>query len=119
MTTKQKGDFGETTARGYLQAKGYEIAATNYRRGGCEIDIIAKTGDVIAFVEVKYRKGLSKGEPYEAVTAGKRRRIIRAARFYIAENGLDAANFRFDVIEVFGTEYLEINHIEDAFDATE
>jgi putative endonuclease len=112
---KKKGDYGETAAAGYLQAKGYEIAGTNYRRGSGEIDIIAKDRDCTVFVEVKYRKNLSIGLPREAVTAAKRRAFRSAVNYYIAEHRLYDTDMRIDVVEVSGAETLHIEHIENAF----
>lgn len=109
------GNYGENVAAGYLAGKGYAVLEKNYKRGHGEIDIIARDGEYIVFIEVKYRKNLSVGEPREAVTRAKQRAIIGAALYYIAENSLDSCDFRFDVIEVFGKELLDINHIENAF----
>jgi putative endonuclease len=111
---KTKGDYGEEAAAGYLAAQGYEILERNYKRFGGEIDIIAEKGGCVAICEVKYRKGLSAGFPRESVTRSKQRSIAKTALAYIGERQLDKP-FRFDVIEVFGTEIIEINHIEDAF----
>lgn len=114
---KDVGDYGENAAAGYLIGKGYVILERNYRRGGGEIDIIANDKEYIVFVEVKYRKSMSAGYPREAVSRAKQKRIIETALYYIGENSLDDNDFRFDVIEVFGKELLDINHIENAFDA--
>lgn len=112
---KRAGDYGETAALGYLAAKGYTILAQNYRAWGGEIDIIARSGDYIVFVEVKYRKQLAYGRPVAAITQKKRRNLISAAYGYLAEHARADANCRFDIIEVFGREQLHINHIENAF----
>jgi putative endonuclease len=117
LLTRSKSDagiYGETAAAGYLEAKGYVILERRYKRYGGEIDIIAKNGGYIVFIEVKYRKTLYSGMPRGSVGASKRRNYARAAMGYIGEKQLDC-DCRFDVIEVFGTENLEINHIEDAF----
>jgi len=114
-STTNKGNYGETAALGFLQSRGYTIVERNYKRFGGEIDIIAKHNEYIVFIEVKYRRGLSVGLPRIAVTPAKQRQISRAALGYIGEKGLTDTDFRFDVIEVFGTELLDINHIEDAF----
>ena len=112
---KQAGNYGETAAAGYLAAKGYTILAQSYRAWGGEIDIVAKDGDYIVFVEVKYRRQLAYGRPAAAVTHKKRRTLIAAAYGYLAENARTDDNCRFDVIEIFGREQLAINHIENAF----
>ncbi|MCL2396513.1 MAG: YraN family protein [Defluviitaleaceae bacterium] len=112
---KKIGNFGETAAAGYLAAKGYEILARNYKAAGGEIDIVARDGGCIVFAEVKYRKQIGYGRPAAAVTSAKQRAIIAAAGCYLAEHGRMDADCRFDVIEIFGREMLEINHIENAF----
>jgi len=114
-STLSKGNYGETAALGFLQARNYTILERNYERFGGEIDIIAQHNEYIVFIEVKYRKSLSAGLPRVAVTRAKQRQIIKAALGYIGEKRLDNIDFRFDVIEVFGMELLDINHIEDAF----
>jgi len=112
---KKAGNYGEAAALGYLSAKGYIILTQNYRSGSGEIDIIAKEGEYIVFVEVKYRRQLNFGRPVDSITPAKRRSLISAAYGYLAKNNLNHADCRFDVIEVFGREILEINHIENAF----
>ena len=112
---KKSGDFAEAAVASYLAAKGYKILVQNYKAHGGEIDIIAKDADYIVFIEVKYRKQLDFGRPVEAITVGKQRAMIKAARSYLAKECQYDANCRFDVIEVFGRELLEMNHIENAF----
>ena len=114
-TSKDKGDYGENTAVGYLAAKGYKVLAQNYKSAGGEIDIIALDGEYIVFVEVKYRRGTSFGDVAEAATHGQTRRIIKTAKKYLYEQDKTAAPCRFDIIEIFGNELLEINHLENAF----
>jgi len=109
------GNYGETAARGYLAAKGYEILAERYKVGGGEIDLIARDGGYLVFVEVKYRRQANFGSPAAGVTKAKRRAIAAAARRYLADRGLVDVDCRFDVIEVFGREELTVNHIENAF----
>ena len=74
----------ETIAAALLRLKGYSILARRYAVSGGEIDLIAKRGDSIAFVEVKARGRL--GAAAESITAAKRRRIGRAARVWLARN---------------------------------
>ena len=112
---RQVGGYGEAVARGYLVRRGFTVLEMNYKRGGGEIDIIAKDGAYIVFIEVKYRRNLAMGLPRIAVTPAKQRTIIQTARHYISENNLVDTDFRFDVVEVFGRERLDINHIPNAF----
>ena len=79
-----------------------------------EIDIIAQDKDELTFVEVKYRKNTDNGDPLEAVTAYKQKRIYNAAKFFLKDKGYDIDNtfIRFDVIGVLDN---EIKHIKNAF----
>ena len=113
---KQIGGYGENIVAGYLQAKGYSILETNYVQPNIgEIDIVAKQGDYIVFVEVKYRRNLRFGRPAEAITKQKIKNLRNCAEYYLYEKVNSNALCRFDVIEVFGKEKVEINHIVDAF----
>lgn len=115
MNRRAFGNLGEDAACALLQRKGWRILARNYRRGAGEIDVIAARRGAIAFVEVKRRSSLRYGQPAEAVTAEKQRRIVQTAALYMQEHGLEDAQVRFDVIEILPD---ETRHIENAFDAT-
>ena len=118
------GNFGEGEAARLLKKKGYKILAKNHVECDGEIDIIAADSEFTVFVEVKTRKyGVDNPvEPRAAssVTPEKQRRIIKAAKTYLAYNPTDK-KVRFDVIEVYyDTEgakkrVREINHLEGAF----
>ncbi len=110
------GAAGENAAVKYLKKNGYKILERNYRKTYGEIDIIAKYGENIAFVEVKTRKSDSYGSPAEFVTVKKQKKIIKAAYSYIQQYNLDA-EFTFDIIEVHidGLKVKSINHIKNAF----
>ena len=122
---RMTGNFGEGEAAKLLKKKGYKILAKNHVEGNGEIDIIAADSEFTVFVEVKTRKyGVDNPiEPRAAssVTPEKQRRIIKAAKTYLAYNPTDK-KVRFDVIEVYyDTEgakrrVREINHLEGAFD---
>ena len=109
------GSYGEHTVSGYLQALGYNILAKNYKKAHGEIDIIANDKGCIVFIEVKYRRNTSFGHPIESITKKKAAAIINTAHIYLNNNNLEDNDCRFDVIEVFGQELLEINHIKNAF----
>ncbi len=111
MDNVEKGRNGEKIAQRYLKLRLYKILETNYRRKTGEIDIIAKRGKYIIFIEVKYRKNADKGLPREAVTPFKQRQIKRTAEMYIVENNVKC-DMRFDVIEILGD---KVEHIENAF----
>lgn len=93
------GRKGEALARLYLQLHGYTILDKNYRTKAGELDIIAKKGDCIVFVEVKTRTNREYGAPAEAVTYEKQQHMLRSAQYYLMKVGFDR-ECRFDVIEV-------------------
>ncbi|RKR02506.1 putative endonuclease [Kushneria sinocarnis] len=109
-------DIELLTAR-WLSERGLrEIARNQHARGG-EIDLIMRDGDTLVFVEVRYRRDCHHGSAVESVTPAKQRRIVQAARFYLARERLSCA-CRFDVVGVTGTpEALEFDWIRAAFDA--
>ncbi len=113
------GQTGESEACRHLEGHGYKILCRNFRRRCGEIDIVASRDGVTVFVEVKERSGDSHGSGYEAVTMGKRRRIVRAARLYAASRGLSETALRFDVISIerAGDGATRIRHFEGAFDS--
>lgn len=102
----------EEKAASYLKDRGMEILERNYRKRSGEIDIIAKEGGTIAFIEVKYRNSIASGKPYEAVDYRKRQRIATTAVWYIKERGLLGLDFRFDIVEL---EKSRITHRRNAF----
>ena len=97
--SRQKGNLAEEAAAAFLQRQGYTILARNYTVRGAEVDLIAREGDTIAFVEVKHRKSSEFGAPREAVTHAKRKRICAAALRWLQENNLPEAAVRFDIVE--------------------
>ena len=118
---KERGNWGEDRAARYLRLHGYRIVERNFRCRQGEIDIIARKGEIVAFVEVKQRKNADFGEAREFVTYAKQRRLIAAAGQWLVKTGCELQP-RFDVIEVYapdGTKTLfpKINHIENAFSA--
>lgn len=120
MRNKISGMCGEDAACCYLKKNRHKIIERNCRNRYGEIDIIARCGEDIVFVEVKTRSSDKFGTPAEAVTYYKKQRIVRAAMKYISENGIDL-NVRFDIIEVYGmfdgdTFHAEkINHLKNVF----
>lgn len=109
------GKLGEELAVNYLIGKGYEILERNWHNIHKEVDIIAKDGQFLVFVEVKARRSNEYGEPDLAVTKRKQRMLIAAANAYITRNKLDVET-RFDIISIiFKDGESVIDHIEDAF----
>lgn len=111
----ETGKQGEAAAVRFLQENGYEIVATNYRYQHAEIDLIAKKGKLLVFVEVKTRSNLSYGQPEEFVSYTKAKLVMKAAEHYVfAHDWLH--DIRFDIVAVtLAGADLRIKHIEDAF----
>jgi len=110
------GTYGQKLAERYLCANGFQIIESNFRCQSGEIDIIAKDGGYISFIEVKYRRSLAHGYPREAVGYYKQRHIRRAAQYYIMKKQLINQDFRFDVLEIVDIAgNPEITLIENAF----
>ncbi|NOY63870.1 MAG: YraN family protein [Nitrospirae bacterium] len=113
---KKMGKEGERFAARFLKKNGYRILACNYRTALGEIDIIAKDGNQIVFIEVKTRKGDTCIAPEESVNWQKQQRIKRLALLYLKKHKLHDIPVRFDVIGLRVKEgYYVVEHIKDAF----
>jgi len=116
--TTPKGRDGEDEAARFLESHGLSLLARNVRVGGGELDLVAEDGGTVVFVEVKWRRDASRGAPAEAVTPLKRRKLLSAARGWLAENPSSAPReVRFDVVAIEGGAG-KIDWIRGAFDAT-
>lgn len=115
---KNLGDFGEDMAQMYLTKNGYNVIHRNYLVKGGEIDIVAKEGKALVFVEVKTRSSENFGFPAEAVDYKKIGHMRHAAEEYIRKFPTEA-EIRFDIVEVYATindgiaQLSKINHIKD------
>lgn len=94
------GDRGEAIAAAFLEAQGYSVIGRNYRCRYGEIDLILSHGATIVFCEVKLRCSDRFGTPEDAVTPRKLARVALAAQTYLAEAGLDDADWRIDVVAI-------------------
>ena len=113
------GKIGEDLACRALERRGYEIIARRYRRRGGEVDIIARDGEAVVFVEVKAREGRRFGEAAEAVTWTKRCRLTQVALDYLARQRLSGCACRFDVVSVqVGSGEPIVEVYKNAFEAT-
>ena len=112
------GKLAEELAEQFLVQKNYKILAKNYRYQKAEIDLIAEFENQIIIVEVKARKTDAFMLPQEAINKKKIRLIVSAANDFLEQNNINLET-RFDVISVLPNETgkLEINHIENAFEA--
>jgi putative endonuclease len=112
------GKTGEDLACRELTRRGYAIVARRYRRRGGELDIIARDGPTLVFVEVKARCGRAYGDAAEAVTRVKRRRIAALAVDYMMRHHLAHCPCRFDVVAIrleSGAPVVDV--FQNAFDA--
>lgn len=117
---RASGEAGESMACRYLERQGFVVLERNYRCRSGEVDVVARQGDTTVFVEVKERRSGAHGAGYEAVTFGKRRRLISAARLYASTRGISEKPLRFDVISIDWTAngVPRIRHEPGAFDAS-
>jgi len=112
----RRGLAGERAAIRFLEARGWRILDHRFRMGRLEIDLVARRGPVVAFVEVKTRRGEGFGSPLEAVGWIKQREIQRVASAWVDRFGRALDVYRFDVIGVMATPCrTRIEHVEDAF----
>lgn len=110
---RKQGAVYEKKAQEYLTEKGYQILECNFRNRSGEIDIIAKDGEYLCFIEVKYRTSNTFGNPLEAVDFRKQNQIRRTAQYYLMKHRLnDRMPCRFDVIAFEGE---VVTHLENAF----
>ncbi|MEM6378773.1 MAG: YraN family protein [Bacteroidota bacterium] len=110
------GQWGEKIARQYLEAQAYELLESNWRYSRAEVDIIARQGTQLIFVEVKLRKNNDFGKPETFVDRRKQSLLAEAASAYCEANNHDG-EIRFDVISITGnpTTSYQLRHLEDAF----
>ena len=94
------GRSAEIIAAAELGKRGYEIVASNYRCRRGEIDLIAREGDCLVFVEVRCKRTSEYGTPAESITVSKIRKLVATAEDYLETQGLVDVICRFDVVEV-------------------
>jgi putative endonuclease len=107
------GARAEEICAALMQGAGLRILARNWRCRAGEIDLVAEDGDTLVFAEVRLRHGASFGGAAESITAGKRARIVAAARHYLA--GRPAVPCRFDVLLLDALAPARVRWIRDAF----
>jgi len=114
---RHTGVSGESFAVEVLEKNGYQILEQNYRTSLGEIDIIAREGDVLVFVEVKSRRTGKFGSPKLAVTAKKQRKISMVALEYLKQTRQNGEKARFDVVSIrFVPEQPDVEIIKNAFE---
>lgn len=114
--TAALGRRGEDLAHRYLQRAGFRVIARNYKPGeDSEVDIVARLGEKLIFVEVKTRASSDVSAPERAIDEEKENRIRKAARAFATRAGIDHDKIRFDVVSVVLNNPPTIAHFEDAF----
>jgi putative endonuclease len=94
------GVRAERLAAEHLERRGFLIIDRNYRYRGGELDLVARDGETLVFVEVRARSSAAYGSPFETVGREKQRRVARAAEHWLVAHGLTRAFARFDVVSV-------------------
>jgi putative endonuclease len=110
------GRHGEELAARHLAAQGYEILERNWRCGAGELDLVARDGDCLAFVEVRTRRGREMGSPEESVTPAKQARLVALAETYLQEHDWPGP-WRIDVVAVemdVRGRFQRLDHYENA-----
>lgn len=118
MRHTELGDLGERVAVAYLTGEGRKVLYRNFRApGGGEVDIVARDGEVLSFVEVKTRRSEKYGRPLNAVDREKEKLIERGADAWLGLLGTRGIPWRFDVVEVIlqEGELPQVNVVKDAF----
>ena len=109
------GKKGEDLAVAYLLEHGYKIVVRNFRYQKAEVDIIARSKDVLAIVEVKTRSTPDFGNPQDFVKGKQIQNLVKAVDFYVTEHNLDV-DVRFDIIAIIRNKAgTKIEHLENAF----
>ena len=112
--SRAEGTWGEVEVANYLRRRGYTLLAHGFHCRFGEIDLIARKGPYIVFVEVKTRKDESFAAAREFVTPAKQERVRKTAMLWLQQNDVDLQP-RFDVIEIVGQGRRQtIRHMENA-----
>lgn len=112
------GRWGEDVAVQHLEAAGYQVLARNWRCREGELDVVARSGHVLVFVEVKARSGTGFGMPAEAVGRVKARRVhLLACRWLEGHRPAGSVDLRFDVVSIIRRRGAapEVHHLRGAF----
>ncbi len=122
MDRSETARRGEDAAAAFLERVGMQVECRNWRSSAGEIDIVAREGDELVFIEVKTRRSERAGTAEEAVSPAKQRRIVRLAQAYITSAGGDHTGaIRFDVvaIRVIADDRALLRHYRAAFEASQ
>ena len=111
------GKLGEEMAGRFLLEQGYQILTTNYRCPQGEVDIVARDGEEVVFVEVRTRRSQGFGTPQESLTRPKMRRLVATCQDYLQGYGGADTNWRIDLVSVrldAGNRVKDIDHLRYA-----
>src|SRR5437879_2320418 len=110
------GALGELIAERWLRRKGWRIVQRRFRSGHRDIDLVVEREGMVAFVEVKARRGARFGDPVEAVNWSKQKELARSASVWIDRHGKPSESYRFDVVGVLVEgDRVRIRHVPNAF----
>jgi putative endonuclease len=109
-----QGSAAEEQAMRHLQRQGLRLIQRNFSTRGGEIDLIMQEGNILVFVEVRYRQSHHFGSAVESVTPDKQQRLITAASRYLQQHKPDLP-CRFDVVGISGSRQERIEWVKDAF----
>lgn len=113
LSTHKRGRAGEDQAAALLLERGLEILERNVTCAGAELDLIARDGETIVFVEVRGRADDRRGHPLETIDARKRSRLRRGATGWLVKQDLwERVAIRFDVVTLVGD---DIEWLSDVF----
>lgn len=119
MTVKRLalGRAGEDRAVGYFKELGYIIVERNFRCKLGEIDIVARDGPVLVFIEVRTRRGDGYGSALESIVYKKQLKVRQVAKYYLQSTGLFSGPVRFDVLALTAGPggIVKIEHVKNAF----
>ena len=108
------GEWGEGVASRFLQDQGYRITDTNFRCRWGEVDIVARDGDELVFVEVRTRRDTEYGTPEESITTAKAQRLVATAQEYMQRHGEEDLDWRIDLVSIrlgHGWQLRDISHL--------
>ncbi len=115
---KKLGAWGETVAATHLEAHDYTLVVRNWRCATGEIDLVMQKGTLLAFVEVKTRRGHASGSAEQAITPRKAQKMIDVAYAYLLAHDLDEVDFSIDVVAVEidprTSKLVRVDHYPDA-----
>lgn len=116
LSKTELGRLAESAAEKYLVEQGYEVIERNYYCPFGEIDIIAREGGTLCFVEVRSKTTDDQGHPLESITRAKRRRLVSSVYYYLKARAVLSDDIRIDVLAVTrnADNLWEMEHIPNA-----